>query len=383
MDKVAELKNAMIAAGFAESLISVYSYLLLHESASLDQIAKNTGLGLDKARQEVDRLLELQVIAFDLIKKKYILYALDPDVVWTAFIRGTSWKFVNTLTDNDLVTLMSNLSENHRIALQHFRESVDEIRKAATQLYGGTAFITKHRWREAIDINHMSQVLAESIQQARSRIRAVSKSPRLPHVALIWESILKRLKDSIPYQRVADLTEVVEHGLDVVRRDVEQVGIDLKVLDTNDIEHKFYLVDKSLVIVFHTTGLREDGATIGRVTNQSETISRYQRRFESYYKSGIPAQFVIDALSQSGYRLLERADILGYKSNEIEWLQGLITLGTFCLKDDPFAHAASHKALDNGLVHRGTTGKLIASYDIRMRDIKSLWEAKTNQFSPK
>lgn len=378
MDKITELKDTMITAGFSESLISVYSYLLLHESASLDQIAKSAGLGLDTARQEVDRLLELQVIAFDLVKKKYILYALDPEVVWNAFIKGTSWKFVNTLTDSDVDILMSNLPENHRIALQHFRESVDAIRRAAIELYGGTAFVTTHRWREAIDANHMSQVLAESIQQAKSRIRAVSKSPRLPHVALIWESILSRIKESIPYQRVADLTEIAEHGLDVVRRDVGQVGIDLKVLDTNDIEHKFYLVDKSLVIVFHTTGLREDGATIGRITDQSEIISRYQKRFEKYYDNGVPAQFVLDVLSQSGDRLLERADVLGYKSNQIDWLQGLIALGTFCLKDDPFSYAAVHRALDNGLVHRGTTGKLIASYDIRMKDIKALWKAKGN-----
>lgn len=380
MDKIAELKDAMITAGFSETLISVYSYLLVRESASLDQIAKGAGLGLDMTRQEIDRLLGLQVIAFDLVKKKYILYALDPDVVWNAFIKGTSWKFVNTLTDNDIDVLMSNLPESHRVALQHFRESVDAIRKAAIELYSGTAFVTMHRWREAIDSNHMSQVLAESIQQAKSRIRAVSKSPRLPHVALIWESLLSRLRESIPYQRVADLTEIVEHGLDVVRRDVEQVGIDLKVLDTNDIEHKFYLVDKSLVIVFHTTGLREDGATIGRVTDQSEIITRYQKRFENYYAYGVPAQFVIDVLSQSGDRLLERADVLGYKSNEIDWLQGLIALGTFCLKDDPFSYAVSHRALDNGLVHRGTTGKLIASYDIRMKDIKALWKAKGNQF---
>jgi hypothetical protein len=378
MDKFLNLKNAMISAGFSESIISVYSFLLLKESTSLDQIAKATSLGLDKTREEVDHLLELQVIAFDMAKKKYILYALDPDVVWSAFIKSTSWKFVNTLTDNDINGLMSNLPESHQVALQHFRESVEMIRKAAVELYGGTGFITKHRWREAVDINHMSQVLAESIQQAKSQIRAVSKSPRLPHVALIWESILKRIKDSIPYQRIADLTEIIEHGLDVVRRDLEHANIDLKVLDTNDIEHKFYLVDNSLVIVFHSTGLRDDGTTIGRVTDQAGIIKRYHGRFESYYHRGVPAQFVLDMLSESGYRLLERADSLGYKSNEIDWLKGLIDLGTFCLKEDPFAHNASHKALDDGLVHRGTTGRLIASYDLRMRDVKSRWDARRN-----
>ena len=351
MDKTVDLRNAMIAAGFSESIISVYSCLLLQGSASLNQIAQITGLGLDNARQEVDRLLELQVIAFDMVKKKYILYALDPDVVWAAFIKGTSWKFVNTLSDSDIDILMSHLPESHRLVLQHFRESVEAIRKAATEQYSGATFVTKHRWREAIDTNHMSQVLAESIQQAKSQIRAVSKSPRLPHVALIWESILKRIKESIPYQRVADLTEVVEHGLDVVRRDVEEVSIDLKVLDTNDIEHKFYLIDSSLVIVFHSTGLRNDGTTIGRVTDQAEIIKRYHKRFEGYYNNAVPARFVIDMLSQSGNRLLKRADLLGYKSNEIDWLQGLIALGTFCLKEDPFIHSNSHKALGDGLVH--------------------------------
>src|SRR3990172_3537337 len=159
MDKTVDLRNAMIAAGFSESIISVYSCLLLQGSASLNQIAQITGLGLDNARQEVDRLLELQVIAFDMVKKKYILYALDPDVVWAAFIKGTSWKFVNTLSDSDIDILMSHLPESHRLVLQHFRESVEAIRKAATEQYSGATFVTKHRWREAIDTNHMSQVL--------------------------------------------------------------------------------------------------------------------------------------------------------------------------------------------------------------------------------
>jgi predicted DNA-binding transcriptional regulator len=379
MDSTSKLRDPMLAFGFSETLIAVYSFLLSQESAHINQIAKATCISPDKVQQEIEHLLELQVVAFDVIKNKYILYVLDPDIVWTAFIKSMTWKFVHTLNDNDIDVLISNLPEQDHLTLQRLREIVDAIRIAAMGLYKGTGSITKHRWRDALDINHMSQVLAEAIQQAKSQICAVSNSPRLPHVALIWESILKRISDSIAYKRVADLTEIIEHGISIIRRDVEYVGVNLRVLDTDDIKHKFYVIDRSLLVVFHSVGLPDMGAKVGRVTDQAEIIRRYRKRFGNYYENGVPAQFVIDMLTQAGTRLLKHADALGYKSDELDWLQCLINWGTFCTKEGPFVQRVSHKALNDDLVHRGTTGKLIPSYDIKMKDIKANWITQSNQ----
>ena len=97
-----------------------------------------------------------------------------------------------------------------------------------------------------------AQLICEAMGQARQTIVAVSKSPRLPQVASFWATLTDRLGAGVTYRRVVDLDEVIAHGLKIVRRDIEEHGIDVMVLERDRIHQKFYVVDGSFLAVFHS-----------------------------------------------------------------------------------------------------------------------------------
>lgn len=371
-----KLYEKMIKTGFSDDVARVYCYLLCQDYASISKISIATNLIEQKVKIATEYLLELRVVAFDIIRKKYILYALDPDIVWEAHCNNTTWRFVNTLDDYDMTRASDNLPVKNRDLLEYFNKSMNEIIGYATKLYRSYSSVANHRWRDAIDDEHMATLLSESIQQANFIIRGVSSSPRLSQVALIWQSIVDRMEKGVKYHRVADLTEIIEHGLYVVQRDMEQIGVRLMILDTTEIDQKFYVVDKSLVVVYHKIGV-EGVQTIGRVTNYGPIVDRYKKRFDSYSKKAIPGHFVLAVLRICADQLLNKIETLGFNEIEQMWFKCLINWGMFCKVEDPYLKdlgGLEERALHEDLIIIGTTNQPIPKYNITIKEIRALWE---------
>ncbi|MHC4160250.1 MAG: hypothetical protein ACYSSO_14350 [Planctomycetota bacterium] len=381
-----KLYQIMDHVGMGDSVAKIYGYLLLKEYASINKICSATNLSKKPVKDSIERLLELRVIAFDMVRDTYVLYALDPEVVWPAFANETKWRFSYTLPDYDLVRPSDNLPVRHRDLFIHVFNSVDEIKAISSEIFRSYAAVENHKWRDAIDNEHMATLLSEAIQQAQSVIQAVSSSPRLPQVALIWQSLVSRMEDGVSYHRIADLTEIIEHGLYIVGRDMEKVGVNLMVLGTSDVEHKFYIIDKNFVVVFHRTGGVERFETIGRVTNHKPIIGRYRKRFESYREMAVPGHFVLQVLQTIAGNLLRKATSLGFNKTEQTWFECLINWGTFCHVEDPSLKdpgGLEERALQNGLITYGTENRPVPNYGITMSDIRSVWQQWSSEDSAK
>ena len=65
----------------------------------------------------------------------------------------------------------------------------------------------------------------------------MSTSPRLPQVASFWATLTDRIGAGVSYRRIVDLDEVIDHGVQLVRRDIEEYGIDVKLLERDRIRH--------------------------------------------------------------------------------------------------------------------------------------------------
>lgn len=374
-DSRERLRVCMHNMGFTEATAAVYTALLENEYLSVTRLVESTNLSLEEVNVCLHHLLNCNAIVIDSIKSKSAYYALDPTLVWSAFDKRTIWRFIHTLVDTDIDTSIAQLPDSHRLALQHARNATNEVRIAASNLYGVSQSVAKHRWRDAVEPDQLSRLLAETIQYAQSGVRGVSKSPRLRQVDLIWQSIRSVIEKGVKYQRVADLTEVIEHGLLIVTRDIQEHNIELRVLDTPEIDQKFYVIDRTSLVVFHQSGMGDATSAVGRVTNHKDIIARYRKRFDKLYSSAVPGLTVVAILRQSSERILERAANLGFSSTELEWLQKVIDWGRFCLEPDPFdgvTDSGQHPAVAAGLLATGTTGHLVPIYDVSMHDIKAI-----------
>jgi hypothetical protein len=202
----------------------------------------------------------------------------------------------------------------------------------AGRLYRPHAAALAHREWDAATEEELARLICELIAQARTSVLAVSMSPRLPQVASFWATLTDRIGAGVSYRRIVDLDEVVDPGLTLVKRDIEEYGIDLRVLERDRIHHKFYVVDRALLAVFHDQpdASGSDGRSgVGRITSRGTIVRRYARRFREYASIAIPGRVAVQRMEQVAQELLRAATQAGLTAGEIAWVESLVQYGKF------------------------------------------------------
>ena len=141
--------------------------------------------------------------------------ALGSELLWGTTDPGTGWRSSPSATDSPI---------------EARSEACHEIAAVAGRLYRPHAAALAHREWDAATEEEFARLICELIAHARTSVLAVSTSPRLPQVASFWVTLTDRIGAGVSYRRVVGLDEVVDHGLTLVKRDIEDYGIDLRVL---------------------------------------------------------------------------------------------------------------------------------------------------------
>lgn len=370
---VNRLIDLMEQAGINQSTSQVYVFLLTQEYVQSEIIEER--FGIQQTKLALQKLLELKIVGIDVIFDKYVAYAITPELAWGSVANEITWRFITSREDFEKARLHTALPKSRTQLVAHARSIIDKIREISKSLYESTPSVVRHQWREAIDKDHLAILLAETILEAKHTILCVTKPPRSSQLALIWESIAQKINDGVAYQRITNLNEIIEHGLYIVQRDIENYGVDLKILAIEEIAHKYYIIDNKFLVVYHLTGI-DQSEQIGRVTRERNTIKRYKKRFAKYKQKSIPGLFIVKQLRQESYRILERAKKYGLDDSEIVWLECLINWGVFCnLEEYPLGKMStlSKKAMELGLVKSSSLGKLVPNYNINMLEIRKVW----------
>jgi hypothetical protein len=254
----------------------------------------------------------------------------------------------------------------------------DEIATVGSRLYRPYVAALAHQEWDAATLDEFARLICEAMGQARQTILAVSKSPRLPQVAPFWATLSDRLGAGVRYRRVVDLDEVIDHGLKIVRRDLEEHGIDMMILERDRIRHKFYVVDGSFVAVFHSQGGAETG--VGRITTRGTILRRYARRFRQYASAAIPGRFALRRMEMAAEQLLRSARER-LEAEETAWVESLVDYGKF--SRFPVTRGwsevkkvrAEDRAIESGVVRRHLDGDVVPAYPLTESDIRKGYEA--------
>jgi len=182
------------------------------------------------------------------------------------------------------------------------------------------------------------------------------------------------MADGVVYRRICDLNEVVEHGLHIKRRDMEEVGVQLRVLEDEVITRKFYLIDDRYGVISWPDEVGDGFALAGQVVENTWLCRKYRREFEVAWEEAIPGDLVVDILEGAASELLEQAGrVLGLQGQE--WLQKVVDWGIYArFPDLPDAERQriEEEALAAGLVEQreDVGGALVPCYPLRMADIR-------------
>ncbi len=367
------LVNLMGQAGLKQSVAHIYEFILSQEFVTKGVIEQH--FESYDIEQDIRKLLELKIISIDMERDKFVLYAINPDLAWGSVSNDITWRFHRNPKDYEKVRPHYALPSQFTESVQHARNVINTIREIAVLMYESSPSVARHRWREALDKEHLAILLSEAILQGNSTIYCVTRPPRSSQLSIIWESVVQRMKEGVIYRRVTNLTEVIEHGLYIIKRDIEDYGVDLRILDLDEIEHKFYVIDRKFLVVYHLTGANQD-QQIGRVTREKNTIKRYHKRFSKYYEQAVPGLFVVQQLRQASTLLLRTAQLHDFNEAELSWIKCLINWGVFCNLENPSLtdlKKLEDRTIKIGIAEYGSTGKLVPKYGVSMQSIKRKW----------
>ena len=361
------LVTLMEKLSFGRLGAEIYSCLLQDGPLSAVELAGRSRTHLPDVQKSIKLLIKLHLVSRD--GRRY--YTLDPTLGWLAIEADLVWSKRVALGP------LQDLPNTNDGNIESLRFICSQVGQAAAQLYRPYSAALAHRERDAETAEELGQLTGEIIYQARGEVVAVSRSPRTLPLALFWAVLTDRIeKKGIKYRRVADLDEIMAHGLVIKRRDMDRYGIDLKVLEQRDVRHEFYLIDARFLAVKHQKGELEAGRRgVGRVTNSDLIIKRYRERFWKYHRRAIPGEVAIEMLQTAGAALLdEAAKVL--RPIEVAWLESIVQFGKFsrfhedeCWSEGRRADVERRVALA-GFVYRNPYGELVPQYGVSEESVR-------------
>ncbi len=356
---VQEIARRLVAIGLSQ--VAADTYVRILRAGHLSE----KGLQ-DTPREALQELILRRLIFFERQNSGRVYFVLDPATAFRTLWDEVLWQAA--VSEEELLKLPREEAA-HLLAV---RNACRELAQMAGALYSFRRPLAAGQIRIAQDAEELALMLAETIARAQKEVVALSRSPRLPQVAPIWETLSHRLDAGVTYRRICDLDEIVEHGLHIKRRDMEEAGVQLRVLEAEVISRKFYLIDDRYGVIFWPGEAGNGFALAGQLVENVWLARKYRREFEAAWEEAVPGELVVDALAESGADLLEKAGrILGLQGRA--WLQKIVDWGIFARFPDmpeEERRRVEETALTAGLVEM-RAGALIPCYGMTMADIRS------------
>lgn len=362
------LHELFTALNLPRAAAAAYFSLLCRGPMKPDELANHARLDAADCRSTIEVLRTLRLIGND----RGLLYAAEPAFAWMAIATDLVWGQRTTLASiRELPTLGD-------AAAELMRRRCEELAALARDLYTPYSSVRQHRVIDADTWDQFSFLTCELIARANGEVVAVSKSPRSPQLASFWAVLTDRLDHhGVRYRRVADLDEVEAHGLRIINRDMDDHGIDLRVLERERIQHEFYAVDGKFLAVAHqpAASSTRQRRGVGRVTNRLDIVRRYCDRFVQYFMESIPASFVVARLAMAADALIvtARRSLLPY---QVSWLRDIVDYGKFSKFhvtegwSSDKAAMVEETATNVGLVRRNPYGELVPAYGVSEESLR-------------
>ena len=226
-------------------------------------------------------------------------YATNPRISWRWQEFQFVWDRVLTLIPVDQVPKLESERDQERMLL------LRRLQKSTWQVYAPRprSSVETRRGRLLSNDGEYAHVCAEAISLAERHIVAVDSPPHTTAtLPVFWSALTERCMSGVKYTRFVPIDEVFLHGLEIVARDLSEVGVDLRIVEPHLIRQRFYLVDETLLILRFPDAPdapdAPDGMTVGRISYDKQKVGRLKQYIERLRYTALPAQDILPAIKR-------------------------------------------------------------------------------------
>jgi hypothetical protein len=200
---------------------------------------------------------------------------------------------------------------------------------------------------EMVGSEMVSHELATVLHGATRTIRGITVPVWAPDTAIVWESIKERISAGVAYRRLADEATFVSFGLWINQRDVQDVGVQLRLLPASHLRDKFFVVDDTLAFVFWRPSPGSPFSLDATKTTLDMFVRQCKDSFDALWDTAVPAQRLFGRMVEIRETFARRCrTVLGIEPFE-GFVEVLVDYGKFCFSTENLrAQYSCHRAVE-------------------------------------
>lgn len=222
-----ELENRKIYGllapyGIPDYCSFIYVFLLQRGASSYQTILASHIVQHDQLEGAISILSSIFLISKQIYRGKERFYAVDPNISWKWQEFKIIWECINELNSDPDISKILDVNDKKRI------ETIRELRAKCKIMYSRRPFncVDGGKGRPQFSEGEYAQVCAETISLAAREIISVRRPPyKTDTLPISWSAITERRAAGIQIRSYVSIEEALHHGLDVVERDVSDIGI--------------------------------------------------------------------------------------------------------------------------------------------------------------
>jgi len=350
-------------------MANIYSILIQSGGLSKFELEFRANITSTELEEILNHLTKQKFVLKDFVRGKPKFYPIDPSVAWRAKRNELEW------TAAEPIGNMEDFSKEKKVvkktAIKDITKSIENVELLSQALFHKHDFASNHRWREFKGLDQASAALVSSLSRAKREILAISCPPRHPNVALIWESIRQKLETGVKYTRICGLDEVIEHGIRIIERDINSLGVNLFITNTEKYGYNFYIIDKSCIVTMEYQKQESESVTC-RINRNKHIIERFRRRHYEILQHSQKASYALALLSRKRNEIITKAKQEGYTKLETDWLAALADWGKFSKLSTPFRNQPKdiiEIAINDGFLIKDLKQNVFLNFDIDYIDL--------------
>lgn len=226
--------------------------------------------------------------------------------------------------------MLRNLSDKQKHGALSFRNSCLQFEQCLGKLF--TPSISSDN---VLMINNeaISGELATCIRSAKKSIRGITIPIWAPDISLVWETIKDRIVEGISYNRLADEITLISFGHIINKRDIEEIGVGLKILPRHRFQEKYFIIDDEIAFIFWPSGPRNNFPLEASMTRMPMFVFRCCHNFDSLWEEAIPAESLLPHMDKLRNNFIDNCEnALGKAIRRAAEL--LFDYGKFCFASD-------------------------------------------------
>jgi len=342
-----KVTETLTKLGISEQDSQIYVEILRQQPGECTGLSLGETPVLKNAYETVRKLQDMGIVSVGLDAfGKSVVRPIDPRIVSRAIYARFLWSLCPS------EAMIGDLSTEERTRLKEYRELCGMLEEELGNLY------THPCTREGIVMIQEEQIsveLAICLGRVEQIIRGVTAPTWVPDISLVWETIKDRIAEGIVYRRLGDPLTFVSFGHAINRRDVEQIGVKLRLLPQKQLKDKFFIVDTTEAFIFWPPGPGRYFPLEASRTTFNDMILNCCESFDRLWKIAVPAEKIFPYMERLREQFVERCVSCTGTEETRHLAEGVFDYGKFFLREHLALEDASYdsalKSLrDAGLV---------------------------------